>query len=160
MSLYNMVRGGFNPYAAVCIAMVCDKPQSIPRLRDAWLSDDGKTFTILTRTGGGNRQEYHDGNTFMKLLPGYIADRDDHFDSTFAHWLYKVPEKYLADAAICAAFQVKIEDGQEWQGPKAALDLIAGRRQRTMPKLDVDDPEVGEACAAFNRMVANARRET
>lgn len=158
MSLYNLVRGGFNPYALLCIAMAGIKNSAIiPRFRDAWLHDDGKEFTILTRTGGGNRLDFDAGNAMLKGLLGFVSDHDDTFDSTFAHFIYRVPEPYLADAEICAKFQIRIGDGETWQGVKPALDIISGERTRPKPEILEDDPFTIEACQAYNRMVALAR---
>ena len=33
----------------------------------------------------------------MTKHENYVADQDDSFDSTFAHWIFSVPEKWQED---------------------------------------------------------------
>lgn len=91
MSLYNMLNG-MNPIAGKLLSMIGIEPNSIPRFRDAWISKNFETITILTRTGGNNRGEYFLENAKMAENPNYLSDEDDDFDSTFAKFNYRVPE--------------------------------------------------------------------
>jgi len=91
MSLYNMVNG-INPAAGKLLSMIGIDPKAIPRFRDVWISEDLNTITILTRTGGGNRDDYAGSNAALAESPLYLNDEDDDFDSTFAKFNYRVPE--------------------------------------------------------------------
>lgn len=152
MSLYNMVKG-FNPFAAVALAIVGVKMDLVARFRDAWLSDDGLTITILTRTGGNNREDYVADNLMLQSLPGFQRDHDDDFDSTFAHFLYTVPEAFRADTATIAGFLAEFGDGAANQGPKAMVDAVRREMKPPLPDLKPDDPRVVAATAAYNQLV-------
>jgi hypothetical protein len=97
MSSFNMV-AGTNKLAGLVLHALNLEHGQIPRFRDAYLDIDepGRPkLVILTRTGGNNRSNYVEENETLSGLVGFIADHDDSFDSTFAHWQFEVP----ADAA-------------------------------------------------------------
>lgn len=97
MSLYNMLHG-FEPTAPVVLGIFQMPSEDFPRFRDAYFTyrDDSNepVMVILTRTGGGNRQEYETENATLRTLPGFIDDIDDDFDQTFALFRYSIPDKY------------------------------------------------------------------
>lgn len=150
MSLYNMVRG-FNPNAAICLAMLGLEANKISRFRDAWLSDDGKNIIVLTRTGGGNRDDYAGSNEEMASVDGFVSDEDDDFDSTFARFTYKVPDKYISDTALIASLMVDAGKSAEKQGPGAIMRAF--EPQEPAPKISADDPRVIAAADAYERLV-------
>lgn len=135
MSLYNVLFG-VNAAAPVLLAMLGIDANDVPRFRDCFLSEDRKKIVIHTRTGGGNREGYEDGNNFLQGLPGYERDEDDDFDCTYANFYYAVPEKF-------AHLIDKLPEG---------IDPVK-RWQETFEKLKTaspDDPQikkVGEALA-------------
>ena len=92
MSLYNALFGT-NPATGLLLAMLGIDRNFPPRFRDCYL--DGERIVIYTRTGGGNRDEYEAQNDAMHALPGFVSDEDDDFDSTYAHFSYRIPEKFL-----------------------------------------------------------------
>ena len=95
MSLYNMLCG-VNPAAGALLALLGLDHHNVPRFRDIYLreSEGGDPEIVLyTRTGGGNRGDYVAENQSLRKIPGFIGDWDDDFDSTFAHWAYRVPEE-------------------------------------------------------------------
>lgn len=101
MSLYNMVHG-VNPAAFFILPMLGKHPDEYPRFRDCFLRDEERPeydnhIHIFTRTGGGNRDGYEQENQAMRDMEGFVADFDDSFDSTFASWVFKVPEKWAND---------------------------------------------------------------
>jgi hypothetical protein len=69
----------------------------IPRYRDCYLED--KYICILTRTGGGNREEYDAANDAMCANQHFSHERDAEFDSTYAEFFYKVPDEHKAEVA-------------------------------------------------------------
>ena len=100
MSLYHMMNG-VNPCTFFVLPVFGKHPDSFPRFRDCNLymdeENNRKVIQILTRTGGGNREHYAEGNEKMKLLPGFINDEDAEWDCTYAIWEYKVPEEWKED---------------------------------------------------------------
>lgn len=91
MSMYNLVFGSTSELLPLAdLFGVTD----IPRFRDLWVekSDDPEvtTLVIYTRTGGGNREEYHEANKRLASHPGYVGDEDDAFDSTYAIFKFSV----------------------------------------------------------------------
>ncbi len=94
MSLYNMMNG-FNPSVFLVLPMLDLNPDQYPRFRDCFI--DGDNILIYTRTGGENREHYSDGNEKMRKIDGFIKDYDDDFDYTYAHWVFKCPDKWKKD---------------------------------------------------------------
>ena len=100
MSMYNLIHG-HNPLTPVLLAILSADVSKIPRYRDIWW--DGEHIVIHTRTGGGNRDYYdepcdenRDGpwNSDLRAMPGYVSDEDDDYDSTYADFKFKLPEKF------------------------------------------------------------------
>lgn len=139
MSLYNLVAGGHHPTARVCVAILRLDPGSVPRFRDAWITDDGKKIVLLTRTGGPNREEYGPQHALLAAHPLYIEDANDGFDSTYARYLFDTPEEFHADLAIIGAFLAAIDYGEEHQGPAGVLKRVTGEWKAKVPERDVLD---------------------
>lgn len=101
MSLYNLMNG-VCPATFFVLPMLGKHPDEYPRFRDCFLSNSDRPeydgyIQVYTRTGGGNREDYELENLEMQLMPEYVTDFDDDFDSTYATWIFKVPEKWRAD---------------------------------------------------------------
>ena len=106
--LYNIINNGTEPTSAIVMMILNEeKLPRVPRFRDAWIEKEGDVYflVVFTRTGGGNRECYCDTdeheddcyphmNEQLEKHPLYIKDSDDDFDSTYAHFYFKVPEKY------------------------------------------------------------------
>ena len=109
MSLYNMLFGE-NPFAETLLLILGTHRDKIPRYRDCFLNDEGD-IVIHTRTGGGNRDWYDSAESYkrenpdateddlkgpfnehLRALPGFKRDEDDDFDSTYADFIFDVPE--------------------------------------------------------------------
>lgn len=92
MSLYNQIFG-WNPLCMALLSSLGIDPRAhhIPRLRDCYLvktDQDEIEVAIHTRTGGGNRKEFADGNAYLQQVSGYLRDEDDAFDPTYATFYY------------------------------------------------------------------------
>jgi hypothetical protein len=99
MSLYSMVCGNNPLYTMLHAILATEGPlPEIPRYRDTWTKIfDGKPYIVIhTRTGGGNREDYVSENKALAQHPLYRTDEDDPFDSTFADFVFAVPEKWRA----------------------------------------------------------------
>lgn len=108
MSLYNLVHG-VNAAAGTLLHSLGIGPGVVPRFRDCYLTPE-KQIVILTRTGGGNREYYTAENQKLRELPGYVSDKDDDFDSTFALFTYNPPEH--AKGLIDQIFDAGVVDGE------------------------------------------------
>lgn len=93
MSLYNMLMG-FNPACIYLLPMLGRKQEEYPRFRDCFL-EDGK-IAIYTRVGGNNRGCGY-GEEKLYEDPNFFTTYDDGFDSTYATYLFNVPEKWKSD---------------------------------------------------------------
>lgn len=114
MSLYNLVNG-IQMATFFVLPMLGKHPDEYPRFRDCFM---GKVFTdgelneykipvkkhgneelisVYTRVGGGNRNDYEKEIVQLKLMPEYVSDFDDNFDSTFATFVFNVPDKFKDD---------------------------------------------------------------
>lgn len=101
MSLYNLIYG-IKPATFFILPMLGKHPDEYPRFRDCFLGDPehpeyDNHIHIYTRTGGGNREAHEDENEIMRNMPGFVTDFDDPSDSTYASWVFQVPEKWMGD---------------------------------------------------------------
>ena len=87
MTMYNMLFGK-NPDTKDILAVIGLKEGYIERFRDCWVEDD--EICVLTRTGGGNREDFP--NEILTSNPYYIYDEDDDFDSTYATYHFSIPK--------------------------------------------------------------------
>lgn len=94
MSMYNMLFG-MNPQADLLLAVLGLRKNDVERFRDVSASEDGRTISIYTRTGGGNRDDYP--NLAMRKLPTWAGSVDDDFDSTYCTDEFKVPDDFADD---------------------------------------------------------------
>jgi len=84
---------GTNPRAGVHLDVLKIAYDTVPRFRNTYRQGD--TITIMTRTGGNNRGDYKEQNAALQAHPQYVKDFDDTFDSTFAHFVFKIPDEML-----------------------------------------------------------------
>jgi len=123
----------------------------VGRFRDCYLGPEGKTITLYTRNGGGNRNCWdlegckdgaHDTsclvavNAALAAHPKYISDADDDFDCTYASFTFGVPD---AVADLLHSLAQGESKGQP-QGAAKFRDLMA-----RMEKADQADPVVKRA---------------
>jgi len=120
MSLYRMI-AGVNPASFFVAPMLGHHPEeTYPRFRDCFIGLEAypqydNHIVIYTRTGGGNRKDYEEGNEFMRSLPEFVTDFDDPHDSTYAYWIFKVPEKWQADYDLIRQNKPLYEFSQEYK---------------------------------------------
>jgi hypothetical protein len=100
MSLYNMLFR-VNHLAGYLLHNLKLDPKTMPRFRDAYLTKDPVTqeiqVTILTRSGGGNRPDYVEGNENLKKHQLYLRDEDDAHDNTYALFFFRLPNEVVVD---------------------------------------------------------------
>lgn len=94
MSLYNMING-FNPACVFIMPMLGRKQNEWPRFRDCFVTDNGN-IAIYTRVGGGNRNSGY-GEEALYEDPDFLTTYDDDYDSTYATYEFRVPEKWKPD---------------------------------------------------------------
>ena len=129
MSMYNMLFG-VNPFSRVLLAMLGAHVHTVPRYRDCFLNADGD-IVIYTRTGGGNRADHVEGNDWLRTLPGYIQ-----YDTTYAMFRYRPPEKFAAEIKLITLQGGKAED------PAARFKQLMDKLGDPAKK---NDPEVQHA---------------
>ncbi len=117
MSLYNMINGVTNAVFFV-LPMLGKHPDEYPRFRDCFLSDEehpeyADHIHIYTRVGGSNRSSGF-GEEVLYSMPGFVSTFDDSFDSTFASYVFKVPDKWRADFELYKQGKIK-EFSKEYQ---------------------------------------------
>lgn len=123
MSLYNALFG-VQSTADAALAMLGITREQPPRFRDAYftMQEERPVIVVHTRTGGGNRESYESENDWMSTLPGFLYDRDDDFDCTYADFFYKVPEAHRqAVADALAESGNPASPAEKWQALFAAL---------------------------------------
>ena len=86
---------GVNPATFFILPMLGEKhPDEYPRFRDCFVNED--EIHIYTRVGGGNRNCGFGEEELVKH-PNYLRDEDDEFDSTYATYIFSVPEEWKLD---------------------------------------------------------------
>lgn len=140
MSLYNMLNG-VTPATFFILPMLGKHPDEYPRFRDCFLADPEHPeyddhIHVYTRTGGGNRKDYEAENKEMTCHPNYITDFDDGFDSTYASFIFSVPEKWKADFETLVSGKIS-DTSREYQ------EMVKSMYPKLKHKLD----EIFEAAA-------------
>lgn len=101
MSLYNRLFKE-NEDAVPLLGMINCTRNDFQRYRDVYLNKEGTVITVVTRLGGPNRKDYKQVFNNMMKHELYIQSYDDDFDSTYAYFEFKVPEKYAATCKLMA----------------------------------------------------------
>ena len=101
MNFYNMIYG-VSSSTFFFLPFLGKHPDEYPRFRDCYTNDPERPeykdkIIIYTRTGGGNRDGYIKENNEMCAMETYITNYDDDFDSTYACWVFDIPEKWKKD---------------------------------------------------------------
>lgn len=97
MSLYNMLFGT-NEETPVLLGMIGCNMEYYTRFRDVDLIENATKIRVLTRLGGGNRNDYKETWEKIRKHELYLKDYDDSFDETYAYIEYKIPEKFKETA--------------------------------------------------------------
>jgi len=109
MSLYNMMNG-VSQATFFILPMLGKHPDEYPRFRDCFTNDEEHPeykdhIHIYTRVGGGNRGYGYGEDKLMKE-EGFVTTFDDSFDSTYATYVFKVPEKFKKDYELIIAGKI------------------------------------------------------
>ena len=110
MSLYGRLFGE-NEEAPAILGFAGLTRGMFMKYRDCFLNPDGTIVTVITRIGGGNRNEYRQAHTDIKKHPNYICDYDDAFDNTYCYFEFKVDDKFLETAKKIAPKEQHISVG-------------------------------------------------
>lgn len=97
MSMYNMIHG-VNPATFFFLPMLGKHPDEYPRFRDCFVGNN--CLQILTRVGGGNREDYQEAIDTLRAMDGYIEDYDEENDCTYATFIFAIPERWATDYAL------------------------------------------------------------
>ena len=96
MSLYHLLHGKPSDELFEKLILWSDlKNIEIPRFRDISVSDKEPVVIILTRTGGGNREEYEADNVAMTVFDTFIEEYDCSWDRTYAEFRYNIKKEYI-----------------------------------------------------------------
>ena len=93
--LYNLVKG-VNPATFLILPMLGKHPEDYPRFRDCFVSDDEERIVVLTRVGGGNRNEGF-GEEELYASPYFVETYDAEWDSTYGYYEFNVPDEWKED---------------------------------------------------------------
>jgi hypothetical protein len=114
MSFYNLMNG-VNHATYFALPMLGKHPEEYPRFRDCFVGKLSRAeekdqfgiplmklttdsvLSVFTRVGGSNRGSYEKEIEELRSVPEYIEDYDDSFDSTFAVFVFSVPERWKVD---------------------------------------------------------------
>ncbi len=140
---------GVNPATFLILPMLGKHPDEYPRFRDCFVgrqtNDEEKTdqfgiplkkldtekklISVYTRVGGGNRDSYENEIKELQNMGEYVEDYDDDFDSTFATFVFNVPERFISDYDKVLAGNV-MDTSQEY---KDLVDKVYPKLQGKLP---------------------------
>jgi hypothetical protein len=132
MSFYNMMNG-VNPATFFVLPVLGKHPEEFPRFRDCFILEPEKgryQIEVLTRTGGGNRDDYQEEHKKLVALPTYVSNTDDEFDSTYAFWVFDIPEEWKEDISAV------LSDDDILSVSKAYQQLLRGIYPKLSEKFD------------------------
>jgi len=97
--LYNLIfPGAFERGELLLPLLGVTRYADVGRFRDIWLEEDGTGriwLHLYTRNGGGNRADYAEAIAFLRGHVAYERDEDDSYDSTYASFWFRIPDKYV-----------------------------------------------------------------
>jgi hypothetical protein len=94
MSLYNIINGE-DPNADDYYDLLDLYNYEVGRYRNMYLSDDKKQLVLLTRNGGGNREEYEYVFESLESHPNYQYDSDCDWDETYCEYFFSIPKEKI-----------------------------------------------------------------
>lgn len=96
---------GVNPATFFILPMLGEKhPDNYPRFRDCFV--DNNEIHVYTRVGGGNRNcEF--GEEKLQQHPNYLRDFDDEYDSTYATYVFSIPDEFKNDFDLITSGKIK-----------------------------------------------------
>ena len=96
---------GVNPATFFILPMLGEKhPDNYPRFRDCFV--DNNEIHVYTRVGGGNRNcEF--GEEELQQHPNYLRDFDDEYDSTYATYVFSIPDEFKNDFDLITSGKIK-----------------------------------------------------
>lgn len=68
-----------------------------PRWRDTYMSTKKPIVTVITRTGGGNRERFETENDSCCHVDTFIREYDDRYDCTYCKFRYRIKDEYLGE---------------------------------------------------------------
>lgn len=152
MSLYNVVCGT-NQLARVLLASLGLPSHATGRFRDCYLQRDAGgalEIHVYTRNGGGNRPDFVDVTKFLRQHPLFLRDFDDPSDSTYASYVFALPDENCRLGFEAAARSVpSIIPAPPHERMKAFLDRMDS---------DPNDPEVVRVREAMRPTIEQLER--
>lgn len=142
--LYNLLQG-YNPAAITIMAVLKLDHTKVDRFRDAWFTDDGKRMILLTREGGRQCGESY---RYLTIHPQYVSDHNDNLDSTYAHFIFTVPEELEPFTVPLADAMKRLGLGEDKNGPKAMLAKLTEQKGAISDRVD---PKIAMECIALHR---------
>lgn len=102
------------------------------RYRDCWLEVDENDIlrvAVYARIGGNNRASYQANIDHVRTHPGYMFDKDDGFDSTYATFYFRFPTE------VPPHLLAQPEAGYNQENWESALEVM---RANATPPVDTD----------------------
>ena len=121
--LYNMLMGKNPAYPALMAfaGIHQENFELFGRLRDAWITEDGKTVGVLHRNYGEEGQR---ANDIAATLTGF-REGGSCSDFTYGFWLFEVPDHLSTQARRVAGTSDNTPCWERYQ--KAVADMQAGK---------------------------------
>lgn len=96
---------GVNPSTFFILPMLGEKhPDNYPRFRNCFINNN--EIHVYTRVGGGNR-DCGFGEEELQQHPNYLRDFDDEEDSTYATYVFSIPDEFKNDFELITSGKIR-----------------------------------------------------
>lgn len=154
MSLYNQIFG-YNEYTPVLLGILGLESSAFGRYRDisAKLDEEGNIYiVVLTRCGGGNRDEYQETIDKLKKHDWYFKDYDESFDSTYACIEFKVDLNTVRDDLRDKVGEVLVKIAER-NDPRGASQKFQDLTAKMNDPKQADHPDVKRSMEVGKKIV-------
>lgn len=141
-SMYEMLFPGGLDRAALMLALLggFTTTAEAGRVRDGWIERDASAryaVRLVTRNGGGNREDYAEQIGRLRAHPLYLRDADHEFDATYASFWFRAPTHRLDhDVLERVARDPVVFDKAHWEA--ALAQLLGDPGQARHPSAQAD----------------------
>lgn len=96
MSMYHLMNGVNQVWTFFLLPILWKNPEEYPRFRDC-IPHPNYSIEIYTRVWWWNRESYEAEIGELQQQEWYVKDYDDEQDSTYASFIFNIPDKFKQD---------------------------------------------------------------
>jgi len=157
-NMYELIQG-VSQAALYFLPLLNKHPEDYPRFRDCFMIEHHfqikdelpcmlpkeqidlkkdlalNNIYILTRVGGGNRDDYKEEIEKLRKNEFYIKDYDDDFDCTYATFVFKIPPEFKQDVNNLANGKINFREVSQKYKDQIVSILCRGKDEKFDQKI-------------------------